>query len=355
MGTTITEAGSRAAPESADAVALPDVSLVVVATNERVELPAFMAMIDAFRAVFHDAGLRAVFIIVDDGVGGEFWEAAQALCTTIPEFRAIRFRRTFGESVALRIAASRARAPIVITNTWYIQVRPEAAVEAVKLLRGGVDYVAARRTQRVDSALARLQSWGFNHLTKILTGVAFHDLNCSFRGFRRDVIETIHFHGDLFRFVPVLALGQGYRVQEMDVVHVAERGPSTFLNFSLYLRRFLDIFSLFFLLKFIRKPLRFFGLTGFFLFLIGAAIGIWLVLEKFFAERGDGIRGVGMLDRPATIVSVLLMVLGSILLSIGLIGEIIIFTQGRQLSDYHIESVLSGASAEDEKRRGNRT
>ncbi len=317
-----------------------DVSLIVVATNVEVDIESFGEMIDAFRRVFHESNLKAEFIVIDDGIGGRFFESLQVLNQKIPNLRVIRFRRTFGESVVLRIATERAKGEFIITNTWYIQVKPEASLEVIKRLRDGADFVTACRHPRIDSLIARAQSWFFNVLTKYLTKVSFRDLNCSFRGFRKHVIDSIHFHGDLFRFVPVLAVGQGFRVEEIEVLHVAEKGPSTFLNVSLYLRRFLDIFSLFFLLKFIRKPLRFFGLTGLGLFFLGSALTGWVGYEKIVYH-------VGAVDRPLLVLGVLFMVLGPILLSIGLIGEIIIFTQGKTLADYHIGAILSGRDEEE--------
>ncbi len=313
-----------------------DVSLVIVATNTRVELDCFTEMIDAFRRVFHESRISCEIIVVDDGVGGAFYDALQALNETIPDFKVIRFRRAFGETVALRIGTESARGEFIITNTWYLQVKPEAALDVIKKLREGADYIAACRVPRIDSSLARVQSWIFNRMTRLLTGVMLRDLNCSFRGFRRDVIDSIHFHGDLFRFVPVLATAQGFRVVEQEVQHIAERGPSTFLNFGLYIRRVLDIFSLFFLMKFIKKPLRFFGLAGATFFVTGLLLTAWVAVDKFFRE-------IGALDRVELPLGVSLMVLGPILLSVGLIGEIIIFTQGKQLADYHVDTILTGS------------
>jgi glycosyltransferase involved in cell wall biosynthesis len=321
-----------------------DVSLIVVATEVTVDLPSFTEMVDGFRRVFHESNLKAEFLVVDDGIGGAFYDALVALNKEIPNFRVIRFRRTFGESTALRLASERARGEFIITNTWYVQVKPEAVLDVIKTLRAGADFVAAVRVPRVDSIVARIQSWGFNTLTRILTKADFRDLNCSFRGYRKHVLEAIHFHGDLFRFVPVLAFGQGFRVEEIEVPHVAEKGPSTFLNFSLYVRRFLDVFSLFFLMKFIKKPLRFFGLTGFGLFFLGLAVGGMLFFQKFFTPDRPGV-----VDRTETIIAVLLMVLGPILLSIGLIGEIIIFTQGKGLTDYHVDTILGGKDADEDE------
>jgi len=322
-----------------------DLSLIIVATNVRVDLPTFTEMIDAFRRVFHESNVKAEILVVDDGVGGAFYETLQQLNREIPNFKVIRFRRTFGESIALRIAVERARSEYIITNAWYLQVKPEAVLEVLKKLKSGSDFVATRRTPRVDSVLAQIQSWGFNRLTEFLTNVKISDLNCSFRGFKRQVLEQIQFHGDLFRFVPILAIAQGFTVAEQDVKHLSEKGPSTFLNFSLYVRRFLDIFSLFFLMKFIQKPLRFFGLTGISLFLVGFIISSLVAFDKL-------VNDIGALDRPELVLGVFLMVLGPILSSIGLIGEIIIFTQGKQTSDYHIDTILGPADIDTDREEG---
>lgn len=126
----------------------------------------------------------------------------------------------------------------------------------------------------------------FNAVTSRVTGVDLNDLNCSFRGFRRRVLDTLNFHGDLFRFVPILAVAQGFRVNEIPVTHMAERGPSTFLNINLYMRRFLDIFGLFFLMKFTKKPLRFFGLLGLMLFIAGFVIGLYPIIDKYVNDHG---------------------------------------------------------------------
>lgn len=329
-GAFTTENDVSAAPTNREEF---DVSVIAIASNEHVDAELFVSMIDSIREVAHRENLRTEIIVVDDGIGGDFWRCIQILSQRVPNFRALRFRRTFGESVAVRIAVGYSRAPLVVTTTWYLQVAPDALIEVVKTLRNGADFVATRRTKRVDSAVARLQSWAFNRVTTRVTGVQLHDLNCSFRGFKRSIIDRINFHGDLFRFIPILAVSQGFRVEEVPVAHLAERGPSTFLNISLYLRRFLDIFGLFFLMKFTKKPLRFFGLSGFAMFMAGALIAAFAAVRKI-------VNDIGVLDRPELVLALFLMVLGPIVLSIGLIGEIIIFTQGAQTSDYCVDEVV---------------
>lgn len=338
MNLTLTKIGEG--PPDGD---VPELAVIVIASNEQVDVKVYAEMIDALRAAAHKEGVKIEFIVIDDGVGADFWRATQLLARDVPSFKAMRFRRVFGPSVALRLAMERTRAPYIITTTWYLQVGPEAMFEVLKQLRAGVDVVATRRTRRVDSWIARAQSAAFNAVTSRVTGVHLNDLNCSFRGFRRRVLDTLNFHGDLFRFVPILAVAQGFRVEELPVTHMAERGPSTFLNINLYMRRFLDIFGLFFLMKFTKKPLRFFGLLGLMLFLAGFVIGLYPIIDKYVNDHG-------VLDKPETVVAIFLMVLGPIFLSIGLIGEIIIFTQGGQPNEYCVDEVLEHPSIDAAKK-----
>ncbi len=318
-----------------------DLTLVVLASNEKPDPSLFEEMMALWRTELEELGRSYEVIVVDDGVGDEFAEAAKAVSKGWSAVRIVCFRRCFGESVALGTAVSMARGTYVITSTWYTQVDPKGLSKAVSLLDEGTDFVAFRRHPRVDGFTARFVSWLFNAYTRWITKVEIYDLNCAFRAFRKEVVEELHFHGDLFRFISVLAVQKGFRVQEIPVQHLREEGPSTFLRPGLYVRRFLDILALFFLMKFTRKPLRFFGLVGLGFLSSGFAICLWMLYVKL-------VLGEALSDRPMLVLGIFLVVLGIIVASIGLIGEIIIFTQGRDLRDYHIDRIIEGDSDPDE-------
>ena len=314
-----------------------DLSLVVLASNVKPQIPLFQEMMATWREKLDGLGQTYEVIVVDDGVGDEFFAAADEIRKGWSSVRIVRFRRCFGESVALDTAVEMSRGRYVVTSTWYMQCDPEGLEKVLEILEQGTDLVAVRRQPRVDGPLAQLVSWLFNAYTRWITKVDIHDLNCSFRAFRRDVIEELHFHGDLFRFISVLAVQKGFRVLEIPITHLQEKGPSTVLRPGLYIRRFLDILALFFLIKFTRKPLRFFGLVGFGFFAVGFAICVWMAYVRL-------VLGHPLSDRPILILGIFLVVLGIIVASIGLIGEIIIFTQGRNLRDYHIDRVIEGSN-----------
>jgi glycosyltransferase involved in cell wall biosynthesis len=316
-----------------------DVTLVVLASGGKPKTAMTQELIGNYESALADLGKTYEIILVDDGVGGEFSDYVTQLTKERPNFRGLRFRRSFGESVGIATAVSLARGRFIITTTWYQQVGVDAVRSALYLLEEhDYDYVAVRRTRRVDSMLARLQSWAFNSYTRMLTKADIRDLNCSFRAFRREVVGELSFHGDLFRFISILALQKGFRVIEIPVQHEREEGPSTFFSFGLIGRRLLDILSLFFLIKFTKKPLRFFGMVGLFFFLVGGGICAIMTYQKFTEPHFP------LADKPMLVVGVLLVVLGVIVGSIGLIGEIIIFLQGREFRDYHVDRVVSGGA-----------
>jgi hypothetical protein len=172
----------------------------------------------------------------------------------------------------------------------------------------------------------------FNRITRWLMGVSLQDLNSGLRVLRRELAEDVPIYGDLYRFWPLLAARQGYRVTEVETDHLQERVQKGDYRFGVYLRRALDLLTLFFLMKFTRKPLRFFGLLGSATLFLGSLVTGVLVIERLLGWTS-------LADRPALIFGVLLIVLGIQLFSLGLLGELIIFTYGNKLRDYRVETI----------------
>jgi len=170
-------------------------------------------------------------------------------------------------------------------------------------------------------------------VTRMLTGIRYHDISCGLRAMKRKVAEEIQLYGDLHRFFPLLAYQRGFRVAEIPVQQSRHDARRRMYSPGVYLRRLLDLLTLFFLYKFTKKPLRFFGLIGSAISGAGVMITGYLVLFKLLGLTG-------LADRPLLIFGVLLLVLGIQLFSIGLLGEIIIFTHARAVKDYQIEELL---------------
>ncbi len=311
-----------------------DISVVIICAEPR-KLEQFAELMRAVRTELESLGRSHEVLVVDDGAGASFAAQVLEMRAEWPCITLLRFRRTFGGSVALDAAVDHARGRYIVVSTWYLQVDLHGIHEMVRLLDSGTDYVAARREPRVDGLLGRFQSWLFNAYTRRMTGIEVRDLNCTLRAFRREVVEEISLHGDLFRFMSILAIRRGFRFKEIPLPHLREEGSRGLLHPGLYVRRFLDIISLFFLVKFTNKPLRFFGLAGLVFGTIGIGICAYMAWLRIFHD-------LGLTERPLLILGLFLVVLGVIVGSIGLIGEIIIFTQGRSLRDYHIDEIHGG-------------
>ena len=251
-----------------------------------------------------------------------------------PSIKIIKLVKNFGESVALSVGAEKAQGDYVFTLASYFQVEPESIKTIWGELNNGCDLVLTRRYPRIDSKLNRLQSSMFHWLISKMTSTHFHDISCGLKGMKRKVLEEINLYGDLHRFIPILADKCGFTIKEIEVKQRKEDSVLRLVGTGTYVRRLLDILTIFFVTKFTMKPLRFFGLIGIALFGAGGTITGYLGLYRIL-----GLCGIA--DKPLLLLGVILMVLGVQRLSIGLIGEIIIFTHARDIKEYKIEQYLT--------------
>ena len=194
--------------------------------------------------------------------------------------------------------------------------------------------VLARRWPRRDSWLNRSQANVFNFLLRKVSELQVHDAGCGVRAFKRNITDEVYIYGDLHRFLPIMAFRHGFKVKELKV---SQSGHDVFQRvypIGLYTRRLLDLFTIFFLIKFTKKPLRFFGLLGLSTSAIGAFATLYIVIERLFFD-------VALSNRPALFLSSLLIILGIQILAMGLIGEIIIFTHAKEIKEYTIDEIIN--------------
>ena len=307
----------------------PSVSIVmpVVERSQDVE-----AVCQAYSSILASLPVTFEFIIVIDGGNQTVVDSLEKLHGE-RHITIISLPYYFGESTALTVGFEQASGEIVITLPAYFQTIPEGIEHVMDRLQDGCDLVVTRRWPRIDTWLNRLQTRLFHSLTNRLTGLALNDLGSGLRGMKRQVAKEVSIYGDLHRFLPLLAHQKGFRIAEIDIPQHSADGRQRLYRPGVYLRRILDLLTVVFLFKFTKKPLRFFGLIGSGLFVSGFLVSSLLALEKII--------GVTALeDRPLLVLAVLLMVLGVQVGSIGLLGEIIIFTHARKLKDYSIRKFL---------------
>jgi hypothetical protein len=243
-------------------------------------------------------------------------------------FRVLEVSQPVGESALLKMAAEHCRGDVVVTFPASFRVAPEALPELIQQLDRGSDLAVARRWPRRDAWLNRVQSKACNWTLNTLTGSHFHDITCRISAMRREVLSEIPLYGSYFRFLPIVAEREGFRVDEV-TVRPHRRGDSTrVFGIGAYLGWVIDILGIFFMLRFTYRPLRFFGLVGASFSLAGAIILAVLLIQR--------LGGQGIANRPLLLLGVLLVTLGVQSVGVGLIGEIVVHFQAATGSTYRL-------------------
>ncbi|SLN55561.1 glycosyltransferase [Oceanibacterium hippocampi] len=307
----------------------PDISVIVPVT-ERYDDPA--AVYRVYKAGIEATGKSFEFIYVLDGEYPEMMAALEALKGEGENIVIIAFSQWFGEAAALTAGFRNARGEILVTLPAYLQIKPDHLAPLVEAL-ADKDMAIACRGPRLDAGFNKLQNRLFHGALRFLLGSSFHDLGCGVRALKRELFEEVDLYGDQHRFLPLLAERQGFKVTEIVLPqHESDARPRVY-SFGVYTRRMLDILTIYFLLKFTRKPLRFFGLIGSGMIGVGGLVDLWVIIERLFQDQA-------LSDRPALIIGSLLILLGIQTMSVGLIGEIIIFTHSKDLREYRIEKIV---------------
>jgi FemAB-related protein (PEP-CTERM system-associated) len=294
-------------------------------------------VVDGFGKALTAAGYGCEFVFVLDGPGGRYEQELRELGSRWT-LRIVQLEGGgLGESIALSAGVAKAHGDLVVNVPPYLQIDPEDIVLVVKALEAGADCVATWRHSRIDPWLNQMQSRLFNWCLRLIMNMPFHDLNSGTRGFRRQVLEEVAVYGELYRFLPVMARRQGFRVVEVRARHREEKGRAGFYGLGVYLRRLLDILAITFLTRFTQRPLRFFGYLGFGAIAVGAPVTLYYLWSRLGHDES-------LSNKPAFVIGAILAAFGVQLIGFGLIGEIIIFTQAPNLRDYKIEDVVEGGA-----------
>jgi len=249
--------------------------------------------------------------------------------------------RPFQEATGLAVGFEHARAEVVLTAPAFFQVEIPGLVALVEAVAsGGAELAVARRTPRRGGWANRAMSGLFHRIVRRVTGTPFRDLTNSCRAMTREVAWSLVLYGELHRFIPVMALDLGFEVREVPVAQHEDDRPRRLYGPAVYLRRLLDLLTVFFLVRFTRRPLRFFGFLGAVTAGGGVAVSAYLGVARLLG-------GGPIAERPLLLFGVLLIVLGIQSVSLGLLGEIIIFTHARQIRGYRVVRVI-GPAAEGE-------
>jgi glycosyltransferase involved in cell wall biosynthesis len=303
---------------------VPDVTLVVPGVNEAESLPLLAAQVK--QAL--DPEISYELIFVDDGSTDDSWQVIQDLHKSDSAVRGVRLRSNFGKAMALAAGFERARADIVVTMDADLQDDPADLPKMIERIEGGLDVVVGWKVERRDPLNRRVFSRIFNNTVGYVTGVRLHDMNCGFKAYRREVLQSIPIYGDLFRFIPVLASWQGFSVGEIPVNHRARQFGQSRYGLERILRGFFDLLSVSFLTKYSRKPMHLFGVLGLVFTLLGLLISGYLSVLW--------LQGESIGSRPLLLLGVLLILVGMQSFSIGLLGEFMTFQYERKHEREHL-------------------
>lgn len=306
-----------------------DLSVLIPLYNERDNLQPLFGKI---KGVLESLRASWEVVFVDDGSTDGSFEVLKEIRAASPRVKVIRFRRNFGKSAALDAGFKAVRGERLVVMDADLQDVPEEIPALLEKLEEGFDLVSGWRVERRDRSVKRYTSRVFNGVTSALTGIKLHDFNCGLKAFRRQVVKDLSLYGELHRYIPVLAYWKGFRVAEIKVRHRPRVSGESKFGAYRFFAGFMDMVTVMFLTKYVKKPLHFFGGVGLFLFVVGLLINSYLLLRI--------IMGQGMGVRPLLQFGVLLILIGFQLISTGLLGEMMAMSLHREKEEYIISENL---------------
>ena len=294
-----------------------DLSIIIPLLNEEESLPELTAWIEKV-VLTHNYTYEIIF--VDDGSTDGSWKVIEELRNKNQQIKGIQFRRNYGKSAALNEGFRAAEGDVVITMDADMQDSPDEIPELRKMItEDGFDMVSGWKKKRYDNALSKnIPSKLFNLAARRISKIKLHDFNCGLKSYNKKVIKSIEVYGEMHRYVPVLAKWAGFRnIGEKVVEHRARKYGVTKFGWSRFVNGFLDLLTIFFVGKFGKRPMHFFGLWGSIVFFAGLCIWIYLGVAKFAFQQYN------MTERPLFYVGIISLVIGTQLFLAGFIGELI--------------------------------
>lgn len=315
-----------------------DISVVVPLFNEAESLPELTAWI---KRVMDDNRFNYEIILVDDGSTDHSWLVIEGLKAKNPKITAVKFRRNYGKSAALNVGFSAAQGDVVITMDADLQDSPDEIPELYRrIAHEGFDLVSGWKQVRHDPPSKTVPTKLFNAVTRNMSGIHnLHDFNCGLKAYKKEVVKNIEVYGEMHRYIPVIAKWAGFtRIGEQVVQHYPRKYGETKFGPGRFVKGFLDLLSIFFVGKFGKRPMHFFGTMGVISFLGGFIIAIWLIVEKLISIANvSPYRNVT--EQPLFFLALAAIIIGTQLFLTGFIAELV-SRNGSDRNAYQIERVI---------------
>ncbi|MEN5194604.1 glycosyltransferase family 2 protein [Sphingobacterium faecium] len=315
-----------------------DISVVVPLFNEEESLPELTSWIDRVMAK-HQFSYE--IILIDDGSKDKSWAVIEDLKRDNNNISAIKFRRNYGKSAALNVGFAAAQGDVVITMDADLQDSPDEIPELYdRIMNKGADLVSGWKQKRYDPLTKTLPTKLFNAVTRGMSGIDnLHDFNCGLKAYRKDVVKNIEVYGEMHRYIPVIAKWAGFtNIQEQVVQHYPRKYGTTKFGAGRFVKGFLDLLSIFFVGKFAKRPMHFFGVMGVVSFLLGLMITLYLICHKLMSiASGAPFRDIT--DQPLFFLSLTAIIIGTQLFLTGFLAELV-SRNSTDRNNYQIEKVI---------------
>ena len=289
------------------------ISLVIPLLNEE---ESILPLINEIRKAIKPLNKPYEIIFVDDGSTDLSLKNIKDAAKTDNRIKFISFRKNYGKSAALQVGFKAATGDAIITMDADLQDDPHEIPNLLKKLDEGFDLCSGWKKERFDPLIKKTSSRFFNFVTRVISGIKIHDFNCGLKAYRREVVQNLHVYGELHRYVPVLAKWQGFTVTEIPVKHHPRRYGKTKFGISRFFKGFIDLITVSFATRYIKRPMHFFGFFGALAFLVGLVVNGYLTVEW--------LSGRPLSNRPMLFLGMLLIIVGVQFFSFGLLGEMLV-------------------------------
>jgi len=310
-----------------------DISIVIPLLNEAESLPELHAWI---KKVMDEHGFSYEILFIDDGSKDNSWEIITGLAAQNPSVYGIRFRRNYGKSAALNVGFARTKGRVVFTMDADLQDSPDELPALYhRIIDEKFHLISGWKKKRYDPITKTIPTKLFNFATRMMSGIRLHDFNCGLKAYSAEVVKNVEVYGEMHRYIPVIAKWEGYnRIGEQVVQHRARKYGSSKFGWNRFINGFLDLLSIYFMSRFGKKPMHFFGLLGVLSFLLGLSLAVYLGVDKLLhVMRNEAAPLVA--DSPYFHIGLVSMVIGVQLFLAGFLGELV-SRNSADRNHYHI-------------------
>jgi glycosyltransferase involved in cell wall biosynthesis len=298
-----------------------NISVVVPLFNEEESLPELCAWIDR---VMQKNNFSYEVLLIDDGSKDKSWEVVEKISADNSNIKGIKFRRNYGKSAALNVGFAKAEGDVVITMDADLQDSPDEIPALYnKIAIEGFDLVSGWKAKRYDPLTKTIPTKLFNWAARKASGIYLHDFNCGLKSYKNTVVKSIEVHGEMHRYIPVLAKWAGFsNITEQVVEHQSRKYGVTKFGLERFVNGFLDLMTITFVSRFGKKPMHFFGVLGSLMFLLGFGLFIYIGGAKLYAMFSD-IPAKNIANMSSFYIALTAQIIGVQLFLAGFIAEMI--------------------------------